>query len=395
MLALPASAAAQCPGNLLVNPGFEEGEYKTEGMGTSLSSAIGNGWTPWSILGDATINREVEYKTLHISTLESGHTIRSGARSQKFFTTYGSHTAGFYQRVQVPRGAKVTFSIWVLIYTGERDLESNGHPISDLEWPTQDKPNRGPGNYRASVGIDPYGDVPPGFGSLPSSNTVWSGTINEFDVRHEVDGIIDDHWAQLTVSTIAQGDYVTVYTRGMPEYPVKHNDSFWDDACLYSEAPPAPTAAPTNTPTETPIATETPVPTETPLPTEIPPATETPLPTDTPEPTMIPEPTATEPPPPTAALEPPTAAPATATPESVAQAPTTEPPPAADPEPTPADAEPTPGDVEPTPAPEETGGGEEETGFALPCGLGLVGLYGVVALIGALALAWVRMTGLH
>ena len=311
ILAWPASVVAQCPENRLVNPGFEEGEYKTEGMGTSLSSAIANGWAPWSILGDATINREVEYKVLHVSTLPNSHNIHSGARSQKYFTTWGTHTAGFYQRVALPRGTKVTFSIWVQIYTGERELESDGHFISDLEWSTMEQPNRGPGNYRVSIGIDPYGDTPPGFGAPPSPNTVWSGTINEFDTRVEVDGIIDDIWAQVTVSTIAQADYVTVYTKGQPEYPVKHNDSFWDDACLYVEAPPPPTAAPTNTPTDTPVASPTAVATATPS------ATATPLP---PTATLVP-PTATAVPA-TSTLAPTTPA-VTASPAAPTSAPTT------------------------------------------------------------------------
>ena len=296
MLLTPIGSWADCPGNRLANPGFEEGAYLTEGLGTSLSSNLGTGWLPWSILGDATYNREVEYKRLEAPLLPSTYHIHSGNHSQKFFTTWGTHTAGFYQRVAVVPGSRVTFSIWVQIYTGERELQSGGEFISDLEWPTKPGQKRGPGEYKVYVGIDPYGDAPPGFGSSPSPNTVWSEPVTDFETRttdaqgHEIDA-----WVQLSVSTIAQRDYVTVYTMGQPKYPVKHNDSFWDDACLVMVVPPTPTPLP---PTLTPTATIPPTPTDTPLPTATPMATATP------------EPTATLlPPTPTATLDPPTPTP--------------------------------------------------------------------------------------
>ncbi len=289
LLALPLSALADCPDNLLANGGFEGERYKTEGLGTSLSSSVGDGWVPWSVLGDATYNREVEYKVVDRYEVPDGtYRILSGNRTQKFFTTWGSHTAGMYQRVAVPAGSQVTFSIYVQIYTGEDEVLSNGRFISDLDQS---------GNYRASVGIDPYGDTPAGFGAPPSENTVWSAVVTEDDTRTtDANGYAIDDWALLTVTTIAQGPYVTVFTRGMPEYAVKHNDSYWDDACLVVSTPPTATPLPTNTPTETPSVTATPLPTETPA------ATETPLPTKTAVPTA--EPTATATAEPTATLEP-------------------------------------------------------------------------------------------
>lgn len=318
LLLFPAIARADYPGNLLQNPDFEGGSYNSQSLGTSLSSNVANGWTPWSILGDATFNREVEYKVLDISTLPSGYNIHSGNRSMKFFTSYGSHTAGFYQRVPVTPGTQVTFSIWVQIYTGERELVSYGNPISDLEWPKEHGDKQGPGLYRAYAGIDPYGETPPGFGAPPSANTVWSAPITDFETRVvDEQGREWDAWVQLTVSTVAKSDHVTVYTKGQPEYPVKHNDSFWDDACLTTGQAALPTQPPTDTPPPTPEpsdasvdsdvspeaeTTEEPVPvptaesTATAVPTEEPEEesvdTATPTPTDVP-PTATPSPTAT------------------------------------------------------------------------------------------------------
>lgn len=297
---------ADCPNNLLTNPDFEAGSYKTEGLGTSLSSNIGVGWYPWSILGDATWNREVEYKVLDASALPDTYHIRGGRAAQKFFTTWGTHTAGFYQRVKVIPGSRITFSIWAQIYSGERDIPQGGHFLSDLEWPQPGGEKKGPGLYRISVGIDPYGDVPPGFGAPPSPRTIWSAPLTEFETRRtDASGTPYDAWVQLTISAIAQSDHVTVYTKGQPEYPVKHNDSYWDDACLVMQQPPTATPRPTQPPTATPTRTHTPVPTLTPTSTATPTVTATPVPpTSTLVPltfTYTPQPTATFTPLPTAA----------------------------------------------------------------------------------------------
>lgn len=247
-LLLATGVAAQGPVNLLVNPGFEGPTYKSEGMGTSLSSNLGQGWTPWSVLGNATYNREVEYKVLVASMLPSRYHLHSGNHAQKYFTTWGTHTAGFYQRVKVTPGTQVTFSIWAQIYTGERDLRLGGDFLSDLQPPKKAGDRRGPGYYRVYAGIDPYGDVPAGFGAAPSANTVWSAPVLDSQTRtKDANGRDVDGWVQLTVSTIAQGPYVTVYSKGQPEYPVKHNDSYWDDASLISEKASA-VAAPAATP---------------------------------------------------------------------------------------------------------------------------------------------------
>ena len=296
LMLLPVGfAMADCPANLITNPGFEEGAYKTEGLGTSLSSNLGTGWVPWSILGDATYNREVEYKRLEAPDLPSLYHLHSGNHAQKFFTTWGTHDAGFYQRIAVTPGSKVTYSIWAQIYTGERELRSGGHFISDLEWPTESGQKRGPGAYKVYVGIDPYGDTPPGFGAPPSTNTVWSAPVTDFETRRtDGEGHEIDAWVQISVSTIAQRDYVTVYTKGQPLYPVKHNDSYWDDACLVAIAPPTATPKPTLPPTFTPVPTARPLPTETPVPTERPLPTETPVPTERPLPTDTAVPIATD-----------------------------------------------------------------------------------------------------
>jgi hypothetical protein len=211
-LAAPAEQG-ECPGNLLKNPNFEEGSRKTEGEGTSLSSAVANGWSPWFVRGDATFNREPEFKVEQIAIGGDPFRVRSGGQSMKWFTTWGTHTAGIYQRVAARPGTPFTFSIYGMAYSGEADGWNPDKRVFESD-PMQ------PGRYRMSVGIDPTGAVPP-IGSPPPGSVIWSEP-----------SLTTDQWALQKVSAAAQGPAITVYVKGQPEFAVKHNDSFWEDACL-------------------------------------------------------------------------------------------------------------------------------------------------------------------
>jgi len=145
--------------------------------------------------------------------------VRSGASSQKFFTSYGTHTAGFFQTAQVPGNSWVRFSVWVQTWSSQ--LDDPEHSFD-------------PGFYRVSVGIDPTGGT-----VWSSSNIVWSQPV----VQH-------DEWVYLEVAARTTSGSISVWTRGAPIWPVKHNDSYWDDAALtVLDGPPPPTAAPTPSPT--------------------------------------------------------------------------------------------------------------------------------------------------
>jgi hypothetical protein len=231
--AQPTAAAPTlqvCAGNLLVNPSFDAGSYKTEGLGTSLSSSAGEGWTPWFVRGnDETWNREPEFK-LNIPGLTGDAYRVRGGNSMKWFTTWATHDAGVWQRVNVPAGTTVTFSAHGMIYSGEAD----GHrPDLDTFFSDPEKN----GSYRMQVGIDPYGNTPASMGAPPPDTVVWSAEEYTPDV-----------FVEQAISTAARGGAVTVYTRGKAIWPVKHNDSFWEDTCLRrgggAAAPAAVAAAP-------------------------------------------------------------------------------------------------------------------------------------------------------
>ncbi|MFN2250828.1 MAG: hypothetical protein ACK2UL_02825 [Anaerolineae bacterium] len=212
---------ADCPGNMLTNPGFEGGSRKTDNLGTSLSSAVADGWVPWFVRGSESENREPEFKVEQTAIGGDPFRVRSGANSQKWFTTWATHDAGVYQQVSVRPGVPVTFSAYGMVYTGEGD----GWSGSDRTYYSD--PVK-PGEYRIWVGIDPTGAVPAGMGSPPPASVVWSE-----------ESMATDQFVPLSVSVVPQSSTITVYFRGNPHWGVKHNDSFWDDACLRAGGSPA------------------------------------------------------------------------------------------------------------------------------------------------------------
>ena len=238
--------SADCPDNLALNPGFEQEWYAGSTVGTSVSSFISKEWLPWAVLHptqeEVGYNFEPEYKILQRSVLNDGwYRVYAGEQAQAFFSMYSTHTAGFYQRVAVPEGSQVTFSIWVQIYTGQEDLIIDGrYPVSDLVQPMTEPTRsvKGPGDYRVYVGIDPYGEAPAGFGEALPDSIIWSDPVLDVQTRGEdAAGNPVDEWVQLEVTVTALADHVTVYTQGHPDYRTKHNDSYWDEACVQAAAP--------------------------------------------------------------------------------------------------------------------------------------------------------------
>jgi hypothetical protein len=290
---VPSVAQGTCPGNRAANATFEEGSH-SGGNGLPGNAVIANSWSAWSVWGYSDSSRQAEFDMHNITvTGYNPYHVHSGNFSQQFSTAWGTHNAGLYQRIAVPKGSAVTFSAWVQIYTGEDPHLVNGIYISDLDQP---------GNYRAYVGIDPTGQEPGTIGSPPSPNTVWSNPVIDRETRSaDAAGNPIDAWVEVKVTATPQADHVTVFLRGQPEYGVHNNVSYWDDACFTYVAP-------------KPVATATPKPTVPPTATPLPPATATPEPTQTPPPTALPEPTRTQPAPPTPtrAVVAPTSAPTSA-----------------------------------------------------------------------------------
>jgi len=192
---------------VLRNPDFEE-EFSQRG---AVEVTVADGWEPWWVDGAEAEQsrgylRRPEYKPEERRAREGEGRVHSGSLGQKQFTSYATHTAGIYQRVPVIQGSTVSFSIWVHVWSSAED---------DFDR------SKGPGDYRVSVGIDPYGGT-----SGSGSEVVWSKPVQWYD-----------GWLKLSVQAVARADKVTVFTRGQNEWRVRHNDSYWDDASLQVTLP--------------------------------------------------------------------------------------------------------------------------------------------------------------
>jgi hypothetical protein len=219
-----------CSGNVLVNPGFEEG-FSERGAG---EVSVANGWFPWWQDGpgqDKGYYRRPEYKPEDASRY-GRRRVRSGNFAQKFFNTFSTHNAGILQQVQVPVDSILTLSAWVQAWS------SQYHDPDTV---------KDPGNYRVYIGIDPTGGT-----DWSSPNVVWSEPAIQYNT-----------WINLQLQAKAKAGTITVFLRGQPEFRTQFNDSYWDDICLTVQRP---TPRPTNTPTITPTPTSSPTPTATPTP---------------------------------------------------------------------------------------------------------------------------------
>ena len=260
--------------NPLQNADFEQSfsnrvDPYAPGEGPKGELSVADGWELWydNVPGQDGYNYRPEYKP-EDAYFYGRRRVRSGSFAQKFFTTFSTHTAGFYQRIPAPEGEEVTFSIWVQVWSSSYDDPDE---------------SRDPGKYRTYVGLDPFGGT-----AWQSGAIIWSEPV-----------IMYDEWVELSITAVAQADHVTVFTKGAPEWRVKHNDSYWDDARLIIPLPtPTATATPTTTPTATsgevflPLVLKnygTPIPTATPTAT----TTSTPTPTYAPTSTLTPSPTVT------------------------------------------------------------------------------------------------------
>lgn len=214
---------ARAQTNLLANGGIENGFHIQGGAPEVL---VADSWQAWWVQGTQQETNQgylirPEYRA------EDGEVygydrVHLGRYSQKMLSTFSTHDAGLLQGVTVQEGALLQFAAWVQTWSSGGD-----DPQQSVE----------PGYYWVSIGIDPTGGVNP-FGA----SVVWSEEI-----------LADNTWVQLSVFAEAQGERVTVFTRGAPEYRVKHNDSYWDDLSLAEVVAiptvPAPVPEPTAVPT--------------------------------------------------------------------------------------------------------------------------------------------------
>jgi len=241
--ALAPAVLAECPGNALVNGGFEGG-FSSHGANEVV---VANGWSPFwqdGPFAEDGYNWRPEYKDEDAARFGTRR-VREGNHGQKWGTVFATHKGGIYQQVNVPVGSTLTLTAWAQAWSSTGD--DPGISVG--------------GQFYLSVGIDPTGGT-----DWNSSSVVWSPISTTLD-----------QWVQLSVKATAAAGTITVYLRGDAEWRNKHNDAYFDDVCLTVVTPPPP---PTNTPrnTDTPTITPTPSITPTPTVTNTPTITPTPLP---------------------------------------------------------------------------------------------------------------------
>lgn len=203
-------------GNLLVNPGFEG---PAQPVGEAREVVVAQGWGPWWPEGSPEQMAEGYLKgpsfyphdiTVWPSGKEWGPSrVHSGRFSQKIFSTYATHHAGLWQRVEVPVGEEVCFSAWVVVWSSEKDDQ------------TRSSKN---GEYRVSIGINPWGNSDP-----TSEQIEWTPPLEAYD-----------EWVQLAITTTTRANWVCVFTRGQVKHRVENNNAWWDDARLALPRPPKP-----------------------------------------------------------------------------------------------------------------------------------------------------------
>jgi len=192
--------------NLLYNGGFENEFHLYRDKSALL---VADGWTPWWVPQQnppdpAWKNRRPEWKraTLNVDPLR----MRNGESAQQYFSFWGTHIGGIYQRVMVPQNARLRFTTWGHAWSSEQNAP---------------RPSVNPTNVHMRIGIDPSGGADPF-----APGIAWSAERNAID-----------EWAQFSVEATAQGGRVTVFIYSAPDEPKKHQDIYWDDAELIVVGP--------------------------------------------------------------------------------------------------------------------------------------------------------------
>jgi hypothetical protein len=219
--AIRTASSPDCPGNLLTNPGFENGFS----IRNRLVEMVANGWHSWyeTVPGVDGLNYPPAYAP-RFRLRDNLITVLEGLWSQELSTEGTTHTGGLWQRVTVPPGSQVLARAWGYAWASNGDDPGRSQP---------------PGTYALLIGLDPRG------GEDPRSQTIiWTTPITT-----------TDQWLPMTLDVPVDGPQVTLFLRGQALERLKHNTSRWDATCLRVLGPagePTPTTTAAPWPTRTP-----------------------------------------------------------------------------------------------------------------------------------------------
>jgi len=211
-----------CPGtNLLANPSFE-GDYPvyimpapghpdcqtwSEDQPNQYCERVklADDWDPYWLDTPRTevwMNIQPEY----VPSLphEQPPRVRSGDKSQHYFSFWSTHEGGLYQQVSALENGRYCFSSWGQAWSARETLPGWLSDLNDN------------GELYQRVGIDPTGGT-----DWQSPNVVWGKMRMQYD-----------EFGLFSVEAVAEADTITVFVWSKANIPVKHNDVYWDDATL-------------------------------------------------------------------------------------------------------------------------------------------------------------------
>lgn len=174
------------------------------------------GWTAWwreGFLCSGTSDWRTGRPEVKVISGPDMARIRSGKKAVQWFTFYRCHEGGLLQRVTVEPGHYYTFSVY-----GHAWFSRCSHKPHDPPYDYDCKTRIYWAQDYLSIGIDPTGGID------PASPAV------EWGKEQQIYGRYDE--ALKTRRIQAQGDTITVFVKSEASHPLKHCDSYFDDALL-------------------------------------------------------------------------------------------------------------------------------------------------------------------
>src|SRR5574341_107294 len=217
--------------NLLVNPGFEGADREVE-FG---EVRVVEGWQPYycakpytpnnchaisaESIGEDQNDPNLTYTMPEYQQREESFRIKGGSQSQGWLCEYRVCKAGVYQTFPTQPGQVCEVGAWVQSYSAAQD----GDPTrSDLK--TQDDRD----NATWYIRVDPDG-----------GSYAWNRTVVASRGFGYADGVYD-RFALINLQFVVTGFNTTVYFENVRLWPLKHNESFIDDAFAYCYSPSPP-----------------------------------------------------------------------------------------------------------------------------------------------------------
>jgi hypothetical protein len=218
--AAPGCTGTTTGGNLLLNPGFEEGFYFQDG---SPSLAVPEGWTGFWLPEGSVVEYDLEnqdgYRQPEMQVILAGPPfdipprVRTGEQAYYLFGGNKVFDGGIWQQVTVMPDDLLCLTGYAHAWSSHKA----GDPAQSLLETEDDRRNA---NFL--LGIDPLGGTSPW-----ASGVVWSTPGHLYDEYQPVP----------SVQVRAGSGTVTVFVRGFTMWRFDHNDLFFDDISLVTVAP--------------------------------------------------------------------------------------------------------------------------------------------------------------